>query len=136
MAPERFRGGTVTERTEIFSIGATLYETLTGRPPYGQIERFQIPVHGRVTRPSKLNPHVPPWLDGMILKCLSLQPEKRYQCYSELLFALTHPEEVLPFSEMGEPWLEQNPLLFYKTACGLLLIIVVILFCKLATQPR
>jgi len=120
LAPERFKGALLTERTEIFSIGATLYESLAGRPPFGAIERFQIPHHGEPPRLSKLNPNVPPWLECVILKCLSLKQEKRYQCYSELLFALAHPETA-PWDVHGGPLLERNPLLFYRTGFWVLL---------------
>jgi serine/threonine protein kinase len=138
LAPERFRGAMLTEGTEIFSIGATLYESLTGRPPFGAIERFQIPTHGTPTRPEKLNPNVPSWFDCVILKSLSLKQEKRYQCYSELLYAFDHPEEA-PWQMRGGPLLEYNPLRFYKVGFWLLLastllLIVYILFSFYVTR--
>jgi len=120
LAPERFKGALLTERTEIFSVGATLYESLTGRPPFGAIERFQVPHHADPLRPSKFNPNVPPWLECVVLKCLSLKQEKRYQCYSELLFALAHPEAA-PWNVYGGPLLERNPLRFYQVGFWLLL---------------
>jgi serine/threonine protein kinase len=126
IAPERFKGAFLTERTEIFSIGATLYESLASRPPFGAIERFQTPHHGVPARLVKLNPNVPPWLECVIFKCLSVQPEKRYQCYSELAFALARPEEA-PWNIYGGPLLERNPLLFYRTAFWLLLASTVLL---------
>jgi serine/threonine protein kinase len=131
LAPERFGGAVVTERTEIFSIGATLYEALTGHAPFGHIERFQTPHFGRIQKPSKANPNVPPWLDGVILKSLSVQKDRRYQCYSELRFALDHPEQApLDFGNDG-PLLERNPLLFYKAAFWLLLLLNLFLLFKL-----
>lgn len=131
LAPERFSGAAVTERTEIFSIGATLYEALTDCAPFGRIERFQTPHFGRVEKPSRRNPNVPPWLDGVILKCLNLKADKRYQCYSELLFGFDHPDKApLALADEG-PLLERNPLLFYRTGFWLLLILVLILLFKL-----
>ena len=134
LAPERFKGAFLTERTEIFSIGATLYESLAGRPPFGAIERFQVPHHGESPRLGKLNPNVPSWLECVIFKCLSLKQERRYQCYSELLFALNHPKEA-PWDVLGGPLLDRNPLRFYRTgfwlllASTLLLIFYVLLLC-------
>jgi serine/threonine protein kinase len=119
LAPERFKGAFLTERTEIFSIGATLYESLAGRPPFGAIERFQVPRHGSPPRLNKLNPNVPPWLEGVIFKSISVKQDQRYQCYSELLFGLMHPEQTPLFIQDG-PLLERNPLLFYRTGFWLL----------------
>lgn len=126
LAPERFKGAFLTERTEIFSIAATLYESLSGRKPFGAIERFQVPHHGIPTRVNRLNPNVPPWLECVIFKGLSLKQERRYQCYSELLFGLTHPEEA-PWNVHEGPILERNPLVFYRTGFWLLLASTVLL---------
>lgn len=120
LAPERFCGAFLTERTEIFSIGATLYESLAGRPPFGAIERFQVPHHGAPPSLSRLNPNVPPWLECVISKCLSVRPSRRYECYSELLFALGHPEEA-PWGIHGGSLLERNPLRFYQAGFWLFL---------------
>lgn len=130
LAPERFQGAAVTERTEIYSIGATLYEMLTGRPPHGQIERFQTPTFKPVAKPSLSNPLVPPWLDFVILKCLATRQSSRFQAYSELLYALEHPEK----AEMGtpyEPLLTRNPLRFYQIGFWVLLVITLLLLLKL-----
>jgi serine/threonine protein kinase len=130
LAPERFHGAAVTERTEIYSIGATLYEMLTGRPPHGQIERFQKPTFKGVAKPSLTNPHVPPWLDVVVLKCLSTRQASRFQAYSELLYALEHPESV----ESGtfyEPLVTRNPLKFYQIGFWTLLVITLFLLLKL-----
>jgi serine/threonine protein kinase len=130
LAPERFAGAALTERTEIYSIGATLYEMLTARPPHGAIERFQKPAFKPVKKPSLLNPNVPPWLDLVILKSLSTQPSTRFQAYSELLYALDHPES-LGIGNHYEPLLTRNPLRFYQIGFWLLLITTLLLLLKL-----
>ena len=43
LAPERFQEAPISERTEIFAIGVTLFEALTQAFPFGEIERFQTP---------------------------------------------------------------------------------------------
>lgn len=131
LAPERFHGTPISERTEIFSIGVTLYQALTGAFPYGEIERFQTPVFGQAKAPSRLNPNLPPWLDSVILRAIAVDPARTYQHYSELAFDLANPAKVEPFFPPGAPLLETNPLLFYRTGFYLLLAIVVALLVKL-----
>lgn len=131
LAPERFTGAVVTERTEIFSIGVTLYEMLAGRLPYGAIERFQKPHFSPARRPSHWNPNVPAWLDAVVLKCIALRPDRRFQHYSELLFALEHPASAPTEILETEPLLLRNPLLFYKTGFWVLLALCLFLLIRL-----
>ncbi len=131
LAPERFNGAVITERTEIFAIGVTLYEMITGRLPFGAIERFQKPHFHPARRPSHWNPNIPPWLDAVVMKCLSLRDEKRFQHYSELLFALEHPASAPTDAFDSEPLLTRNPLLFYKAGFWLLLVLSLFLIIKL-----
>ena len=121
LAPERFQNAPVSERTELFAIGITLYQSLTGRLPYGDIERFQTPSFSAPRRPSKWNANLPPWLDAVILRAIARQPERRYDHYSELLHDLTHPDRVQPWFEEDTPLLQRNPLAFYRTGFYLLL---------------
>ncbi|MEO7413527.1 MAG: protein phosphatase 2C domain-containing protein [Opitutaceae bacterium] len=115
LAPERFRGGALSERTEIFAIGVTLYEALTGTYPYGEIERFQNPRFETPPRqPSRLNPAVPLWLESIVLRALEPEAEHRYQNFSELTYDLSHPDRVAPHHRKGAPLLERNPLLLFQ----------------------
>jgi len=135
LAPERFHGAAISERTEVYAIGATLYEALTGLCPYGEIERFQTP---RFVTPPKLasgiNPSVPPWLNSLIQRSLSIDINARYQALSEMAFELEHPEKVQPFHQTDAPLFERNPVLVYKIACALLLASNLFLLHKLFTK--
>jgi MFS family permease len=51
-----------------------------------------------------------------------------YQCYSELVFGLTHPKSA-PWNAQGGPLLERNPLLFYRTGFWVLLALTLLLLC-------
>ena len=124
LAPERFNEAPNSERTEIFSMGVTLFEALTRSFPFGEIERFQTPRFQQGKRPGALNPNIPPWLEAVLLRSLSVRPELRYQNYSEMLFDLEHPEKVQPFHAEGSPLIERDPLRFYKTGFYLLLVVV------------
>jgi serine/threonine protein phosphatase PrpC len=134
LAPERFHGAPISERTEIFAIGVTLYQALTGKLPYGQIERFQTPVFHPAKRLSKINPNIPTWLEAVIHRAIAIKPQRRYQHCSELGHDLNHPERVQPFYEEDTPLLERNPLAFYKTGFFILLLTTLWLAFKLLSQ--
>lgn len=134
LAPERFHGAPISERTEIFAIGVTLYEALTRKFPFGEIERFQTPVFHYSKNPSALNPNIPAWLDHVILRAISIEPERRYQHYSELAFDLAHPERVEPFYHSDAPLLVRNPLGFYRAGFWIFLATTLYLLLRLLTQ--
>ena len=127
LAPERFSGAAMTERTEIFSLGVTLYEALTGKLPYGEVEPFQQPVFHPARPLAAHNPHVPPWLEAILAHAITPDPERRYESYSEMLFELENPAKVRPFHRPGAPLLERNPLLFYKIGFFLMLAVTLTL---------
>lgn len=88
-APEQFGGqGQTDERTDIYSLGATLYHLITGHNP-GKPPYEMYPVR-------HWNPSLSPGLENILLKCTQNNPDDRYQSCEELLYALEHYEE---FSE-------------------------------------
>jgi serine/threonine protein kinase len=127
LAPERFRGDPISERTEIFSIGVTLFLALSGKYPYGEIEPFQTPAFRAPLRLTGLNAHIPAWLESVALRAVAVEPDDRYQTYSEMKFDLQNPEKVRPWFRKDTPLLERNPLLFYKTGFFILAIVVLLL---------
>jgi serine/threonine protein phosphatase PrpC len=134
LAPERFIHAPISERTEIFAIGVTLYLALTGAFPYGEIERFQTPVFGQAKAPTRHNPNIPPWLESLILRAIAVDPERRYRHYSEVAFDLANPARVEPFFQSGTGLLARDPLRFYKVGFYILLIITIGLLVKLLGQ--
>ena len=130
LAPERFREAPISERTEIFAMGVTLYQALTRAFPYGEIERFQTPVFHAPKAPTRVNPNLPPWLESLILRAIAIDPERRYCHYSELSFDLTHPEKVEPFLREGRDRLP-DALRFYRAGFFILLAIALYLLVKL-----
>ena len=110
LAPERFEGLPITEQSEIFAIGVTLYEALTGKLPYGEIEPFQSPTFKTAKRPSALNPKVPKWLDSIIMKAIEVDTKRRYTHYSNMLYELNNPQKVEPYYASEENLLSKNPL--------------------------
>jgi serine/threonine protein kinase len=84
MAPEQISdaAGAIDERTDVFSLGATLYELITLRPPFFGEHREQVIAkiaHDEPTPPRAINRQVPRDLDTICLKALEKQPARRYR---------------------------------------------------------
>ncbi|HET6712313.1 MAG TPA: Stk1 family PASTA domain-containing Ser/Thr kinase [Actinomycetota bacterium] len=86
LSPEQAQGGPVDARTDIYSLGAVLYELLTGRPPFTGDTPVAVAykqVNETPAVPSSLNPDVPARLDAVVMKALSKNPSNRYQTADE-----------------------------------------------------
>ncbi len=131
LAPERFEAMPPSEQTEIFAIGVTLYEALTGKFPYGEIEPFQTPTFKPAKNPSKLNPKIPKWLDSIIMRAIEIDPKKRYHHYSEMLYELNNPNKVEPYYSSNQNIIERNSNLICRVALIVSIILNFILIFKL-----
>jgi len=94
MAPEQIIAGTVDGRTDIYSLGAVMYELATGQPPF-EAEALALLLAQHLNDAPKpirslpVGATFPPQLDALILKCLAKHPDDRFQSASELEEALT-----------------------------------------------
>jgi tetratricopeptide (TPR) repeat protein/predicted Ser/Thr protein kinase len=90
MSPEQARGAKrkIDQRSDIFSLGATLYYGLTGRPPFRGKELYQVleaVVNKDPIPPRRIMPRIPQDMETICLKCLEKEPERRYQDDEELI---------------------------------------------------
>lgn len=82
MSPEQADCKKVTKESDIYSVGATLYEILTKRPPFQGATNYNIIYQifeNDPIRPRLLNPDTPKDLENICLKCMHKKPEKRYK---------------------------------------------------------
>src|SRR6516225_6185259 len=97
MAPEQVQGKRGDERTDIYSLGAVLYEMATGSVPFEGPNPF-IVMNSRITgdpvAPRKVNPQISEELEEIILHAMEREPHKRYQSTLAMKAELDDPESV------------------------------------------
>ncbi len=95
MAPEQIRVSGKQEsdyRSDIYSLGVTLYEVLTGTPPFVAREAqsiWRMHLEDQPIPPSRQKPDLPERLDAVVLKCLAKDPNDRYQNATDVAQALS-----------------------------------------------
>jgi Nif-specific regulatory protein len=91
MAPEVLRQDRVDSRADLYALGMTLYETVTGAlPAYGKqpIDVIRLHLDGEIRPPSAINPRVPDALEQIIMKLLEKDPRHRFPSAAALLQAV------------------------------------------------
>jgi serine/threonine-protein kinase len=87
MAPEQLTGEPVDARTDLYALGAVLFEMAVGRRPFQEDSAPRLTdaiLHQPPVSPRALSPRVSPELERIILKCLEKEPENRYQSAKEV----------------------------------------------------
>ncbi len=133
MPPEQAAGdlANLGPHSDVYALGAILYEAVTGRPPYtadSLAEILEQIRHSEPVRPRQLNPHLPRDLETICLKCLEKQPSTRYRSAEAMAqdlrrFLRGEPLVARPTStwERSVKWTKRHPLV-----AGLLFLVALV----------
>ncbi|ENO77066.1 protein serine/threonine phosphatase [Thauera sp. 27] len=127
MAPELFAGAQASESSDLYACGVTLYELLTRKYPYGEVEPFQHPRFAAPVPPTRYRPDTPEWLESVLLKACAREAQDRFETAEEFLLALERGASRPLATRRRVPLLERNPRLALKIVAALSLALNVVL---------
>ncbi|MBL8308225.1 MAG: protein kinase [Rubrivivax sp.] len=104
MSPEQVQYVRNDPRSDLFALGVMLYHFTTGERPFGapeSVRGLRRRLYVDPVPPRSIRKDCPPWLQEVILRCLEVKPERRYQSAAQLALALQEPSQV-PLTERAE----------------------------------
>ena len=112
LSPEQATGKKVDGRSDLFALGALLYECITGKSAFSGTSVIEIGaqvIHVTPPPPSQINPNVPAQLDRVTMKALQKNPDARYQSAAELINELKTVSASLPLEDDNPPRAPASP---------------------------
>ena len=106
MSPEQIQGEAADARSDLYSLGVTFYEAVTGHRPFqGETDYATMQAHltGEPVAPSERNPAIPAALSAVILKAIAKAPSSRFQTAEEFAAALADSAATLVSSVASAP---------------------------------
>ncbi len=124
-------------QSDLFALGVTLYQLLTGKLPYGEVLPYQVGRYYRdPTPPSRHNPEIPIWLNHVLLKAVALDKRLRFETAEEFLLALERGAS-RPLTAAGAtPLLQRDPSALWKVGLALSMLFNLLLVYWLLFLPR
>ncbi|MDE2367721.1 MAG: protein kinase [Burkholderiales bacterium] len=137
MNPEQWEGASADAGSDLYALGATIYQWLTGRLPYGEIEPYQVGRFRRDPVPaSRLRPDIPIWLDHLLAKAVARDAAQRFETAEELLLALERGASRPVSAPLATPLLQRDPAALWKIALAVSLLFNGLLIYWLLFLPR
>jgi serine/threonine protein phosphatase PrpC len=137
MNPELWDDEPVDAQSDLFALGVTLYQLLTGHLPFGDIEPYQKLRYRRPPKPpSRLRPDVPIWLDHIVLKAVAFEKKQRFETAEELELALQRGASRPLSAQSPTPLLARDPTLLWKIALAVSVLFNALLVYWLLFLPR
>lgn len=124
-------------QSDLFALGVTVYQLLTGKLPYGEVLPYQAGRYYRdPTPPSRHNPEVPIWLDHVVLKAVARDKRQRFETAEELLLAIERGASRTLTALPATPLIQRDPVALWKIALALSVLFNALLVYWLLFLPR
>lgn len=141
MNPEQWQAGegeaAATPQSDLYALGVTLYQWLTGRLPYGEIEPYQLARFRHDPRaPSRLRPDVPIWLDHVVQKAVARDARQRFETAEELVLALERGASRPLAGLAPTPLIARDPAALWKIGLAISIALNLLLVFWLLFLPR
>jgi serine/threonine protein phosphatase PrpC len=124
-------------QSDLFALGITLYQLLTGKLPYGEVLPYQAGRYYRdAVKPSRHKPETPIWLDNIVLKAIARDKNQRFETAEELLLALERGASRPLNAPLATPLIQRDPTAVWKIGLGVSVLFNLLLVYWLLFLPK